>query len=227
MKLTVIIPTYNRSHLIKDSIYKILNQTYKNTYVVAVDDCSTDDTEKVLKEINHPRFQYFRNKVNIGADNTQYDTIQKIDTDFFTIVADDDEFINDNYFKTAMELAMKDNEIDIISAKTEIVFNNNGIINDFIGKSIYTSDEVLFNMSLFKQFGFGGCTLLKKTLMTSQVTQNEHDYATCFKLIYKAKKVGFINDMVFRWYTTTDGDTFGAKLSRNQYKHLEWDYGFY
>lgn len=41
-------PVYNGSHTIVDSIESVLNQTYKDIKLYVIDDCSTDDTAKLL-----------------------------------------------------------------------------------------------------------------------------------------------------------------------------------
>ena len=48
-KVSVIIPTYNRAHLIGRAIQSVLNQTYSDFELIIVDDRSTDNTEKVVK----------------------------------------------------------------------------------------------------------------------------------------------------------------------------------
>ena len=47
--VSVIIPTYNRSQLVIRAIRNALDQTYKNTEIVIVDDGSTDDTQHALR----------------------------------------------------------------------------------------------------------------------------------------------------------------------------------
>ena len=224
MKLSIIIPTYNRAHLIKNSILNILEQTYQNTHVIVVDDCSSDNTQEVVKSINNTRVQYFRNKKNIGVDNTQYHIIKQINTDFFTIVADDDQFIDNTFFQKAMDLAISDKSIDIISGKTEVVFNGAKIKNSLAHGGIYSSYEVLSNIDLFRQFTYGGTCFFKKKLVTKDINKKEHDYATSFKLIYRANKIALIDQVSFRWNTSTEGNSFGARMARNHFKHLEWDY---
>lgn len=49
--ISVIIPTFNVEDTIAAAISSIQNQTYKNLQIIVVDDASTDNTKKVVKEI--------------------------------------------------------------------------------------------------------------------------------------------------------------------------------
>jgi glycosyltransferase involved in cell wall biosynthesis len=65
--VSVIIPTYNRKDLLKEAIESLFNQTYPkaNYEVIAVDDGSTDGTEKMLRELTEKKpcnLRYFKQK---------------------------------------------------------------------------------------------------------------------------------------------------------------------
>lgn len=52
MKLSIIVPVYNMAadHKLEYCLDSLVNQTVKNYEIIAVDDCSTDDSMKILKE---------------------------------------------------------------------------------------------------------------------------------------------------------------------------------
>ncbi|HBO28516.1 MAG TPA: hypothetical protein DIV44_14385 [Leeuwenhoekiella sp.] len=58
--VSIIIPTYNRAHLIGETLDSVLAQTYTNWECIVVDDVSTDATDEVLVEYvaKDSRFQY-------------------------------------------------------------------------------------------------------------------------------------------------------------------------
>jgi glycosyltransferase involved in cell wall biosynthesis len=65
-KISVILSTHNNALNVKNSIYSVLNQSYKNFELLVLDDGSSDDTWKVLNSIYDSRLKLFRNNINIG-----------------------------------------------------------------------------------------------------------------------------------------------------------------
>ena len=58
--VSIILPTYNRAHLIGDTISSIVNQTYLNWELIIIDDGSTDSTSDVVKQTNDKRIQFIQ-----------------------------------------------------------------------------------------------------------------------------------------------------------------------
>jgi glycosyltransferase involved in cell wall biosynthesis len=91
--VSVIIPTYNRAHLIGETLDSIIDQTYTNWECIIVDDGSTDNTETVIQHYiqKDSRFQFLKrpkNQIkganvcrNIGFNNSKGDFIQWFDSD--------------------------------------------------------------------------------------------------------------------------------------------------
>ena len=51
-KVSIIVPAYNVSEYIEKCTYSILNQSYKNIEVIAINDGSTDNTLEILNRIS-------------------------------------------------------------------------------------------------------------------------------------------------------------------------------
>lgn len=58
--VSVIITTYNRAQLVLESIYSVLNQTWKDLELIVVDDGSTDHTSALIDNIPDPRLRYYK-----------------------------------------------------------------------------------------------------------------------------------------------------------------------
>lgn len=58
--ISIIVPTYNRAHLIGEAIQSVRAQTFANWELIIVDDGSTDNTETVVNTFEDQRIQYNR-----------------------------------------------------------------------------------------------------------------------------------------------------------------------
>ena len=66
--VSIIMPSYNTANFISESIKSVMAQTYTNWELIIVDDCSTDDTDYVVKlYLNDSRIVYIKNPKNSGA----------------------------------------------------------------------------------------------------------------------------------------------------------------
>ncbi|MFV8271455.1 glycosyltransferase family 2 protein [Flavobacterium sp. GT2N3] len=90
-KLAVLLPTYNASPYLNESIDSILNQTFTDFDLYVYDDCSIDNTEEIISQYRDPRLFYRKNIENSGIAKTlnigleellpQYEYIARMDAD--------------------------------------------------------------------------------------------------------------------------------------------------
>jgi glycosyltransferase involved in cell wall biosynthesis len=57
---SIVVPTYNRAHIIPVTIESILKQTYSNFEVIIVDDGSTDNTGEVVQKYLSHKIHYYK-----------------------------------------------------------------------------------------------------------------------------------------------------------------------
>ena len=87
--VSVVVPTYNRAHLIGQTIQSIIDQTYSNWELIIVDDGSKDDTKSIVDKFADKRIHYFAidhcgifGKVrNVGMQRANGDLIAFLDSD--------------------------------------------------------------------------------------------------------------------------------------------------
>lgn len=90
-KVTVVMPTYNRSTFIAESIQSILNQSIVDWHLLIIDDASTDQTEVVVAPyLQDPRISYVRRPVNGGIGSVLNDALNLIVTPYFMQLDADD-----------------------------------------------------------------------------------------------------------------------------------------
>lgn len=65
--ISIVIPVFNRAHLVPRVIGSVLAQSYRNLDIVIVDDCSSDDIVEAVAALDDPRVRLIRRERNGGA----------------------------------------------------------------------------------------------------------------------------------------------------------------
>lgn len=90
--VTVIIPAYNSEQFLTESIHSVQQQSLTNWELVAVDDCSTDSTHKILQAYSEEdsRIRSFRNNKNSGPALTRNRAIEAASGRYIAFLDSDD-----------------------------------------------------------------------------------------------------------------------------------------
>lgn len=93
--VSVVIPTRNRSHWLKDALESVFQQTYHATDIIVVDDASTDNTRGILSNLGkmHANLRVIYNEVAQGPCPSRNKGIQAAQGEFITFLDDDDEWV--------------------------------------------------------------------------------------------------------------------------------------
>jgi glycosyltransferase involved in cell wall biosynthesis len=126
---SVVIPTYNRGEMISATLETVLAQTYPHYEVIVVDDCSTDETEKVLDPyIKSQRIRYFRHDQNYERAAARNTGMENAAGDFVTFL-DSDDFMYPNNLEDAAEFVRTHSQV--------IFFHNLYHLVDSSGRVIF------------------------------------------------------------------------------------------
>ena len=98
-KVTIMIPTHNQELYIGEAIESALAQDYENLEIVVSNDCSTDNTERVImKYLSDNRIRYFKNEKNLGRVGNYHKTLYDYATGDWTVNLDGDDYYIDPHF---------------------------------------------------------------------------------------------------------------------------------
>jgi len=86
---SIILPTYNRAHLLTRAVDSVLAQTFPNWELIIWDDGSTDETTKVLSTYHDPRIRVF-SAPNQGKSTALNQALALAEADVFAFLDDDD-----------------------------------------------------------------------------------------------------------------------------------------
>lgn len=92
-KVSIIIPTYNRSDILCRAVRSIISQTYDDFELIIIDDASTDDTPNAIGAIDDNRIIYHRKIKNEGGARARNTGMALASGDYIAFLDSDDEWM--------------------------------------------------------------------------------------------------------------------------------------
>ena len=228
IKVSLGIPIYNESLFLKDTIESLLNQSYTNLEIIAIDNCSSDNSYDILKKYSEKdrRLKVFRNDMNIGLSNNFNLLIKKSEGKYFSWIGAHDVY-DKFYVEKLLSKIIKDDKTSVVFSNVSNIRSNNEII---IEKKD-TGFELIHNSKFIRLLklpwaikGSGDIVMgmfemekLKKTDLFSKSVL----WADVF-LVYQLATIGKIKrvDEVLRSRRYFREDEFNFDSWESKYKHL-------
>ena len=162
---SVIIPTFNRSHVLLRAVDSVLKQTYKNFELIVVDDGSTDETQTILEgHIKEGQIKYLRQE-NKGVSSARNFGVRNSKGDWLAFLDSDDEWLKSKLEKQ-VELLQKRPELRLIHGEELWVRNGKRVnqkkIHQKFGGFIYekclplcliSPSAVIIERKLYEEMG--------------------------------------------------------------------------
>ncbi len=178
--VSVIIPAYNGAVYIEQAIASILGQTYGNYEIIVIDDGSTDDTEKILKQ--YP-IKYIRQN-NQGVAGARNKGLELANGEYIAFLDQDDYFLP---HKLAYQVGLMEQQshLGIVNSGWQIV-NEVGILQAEVKPWLKLKTLTPLDMVIWKPVFLGAMLFrrswLEKTTGFNSDLEQTPDVEICLRL---------------------------------------------
>lgn len=177
-------PSWNTGNYIAESIRSVINQTYNNWELIIVDDCSTDDTDDVVKPfLSDNRIKYLKNEKNSGAALTRNKAIREAQGEWIAFL-DSDDLWSPKKLEYQLKF-MKKNGLVFSYHEYEKIDEESKPLNIYVSGPRVVTKRRMYN------YGYPGCLTFMYSAKAMGLIQikdikKNNDYAILLKLCKKA-----------------------------------------
>ena len=217
--VSIIMPSYNTGRFIKETIESVLAQSYPTWELIIVDDCSTDDTDDVVRQyLADKRIRYIKNDTNSGAAVSRNRALREAKGKWIAFLDSDDLWEADKLQKQI--IFMKDNGYHF-SYTNYVEIDEESKVN---GKSV-TGPKRISKHGMYNYCWMGCLTVMydADTVGLIQIAdiKKNNDYAMWLKVCKKANC--YLLDESLARYRKRSGS-----ISNHGYmKLIKWHYKLY
>lgn len=147
MKFSILIANYNNGIFFKSCYDSILNQTYKNWEAIILDDCSTDNSLEIIRNMvgKDHRFSIYENDRNYGVGVTKSKLIELSDGQILGFL-DPDDAITPNAIDSSIKVFKKHQNVVLTYSKFFMCDEKlNKISIPKLTKQVRNNDKYFFN----------------------------------------------------------------------------------
>ncbi len=199
VSISVVMPAYNASRFIGESIESILNQTLKNFELIIVNDGSTDDTVDIVNSYNDPRIRLIHNPENLGIVATLNNGITEARSEFIARL-DADDIAVANRLEEQLKYMLANPDVELLGTWAKTFTDN---VHDSEDWTISNRD-LTFNLLFFNPIIHSSVVFRKSTILREGMYRQNYaeDYDLWSRLLHKYKMYVLEQPLVF--YRLTD-----------------------
>jgi len=214
--ISIIVPVYNAEKFLNNIIDCISKQTYENFEVVFIDDGSTDNSKRIIKDYinksNDKRFNYYYKK-NGGVSSARNEGINKAKGKYLLFIDSDDTIDYNLLFKLYQKMITDKSQLAVSNGKT--IYNNKSVVEDLNeNDNVVAYIASIFNNNYSKSkysfsYGFSRsvCSKLYKSeiIKNNKITFDENMYLfedAFFNLNYInfIDKISYVDEVLYYYY---------------------------
>ncbi|MBM7409116.1 glycosyltransferase family 2 protein [Methanococcus maripaludis] len=215
--VSVIMPNYNNEKYLPEAIESILNQTYENFEFIIIDDCSTDNSWKIIQKYAEKdnRIKAFRNEKNLKIVKTRNKGFKLMSSNSkYIAIFDSDDISMPERLEKQVAFLEKNPDYGLVGSHTLIIDEN----SEIIGYRKYETDfkKIIKNMLKKNQFAQPSVMIRKSAIYNVGFYDDEFEVCEDYDLWFKfAKNYKIINiDEFLLKYRISNTQSKSTKLKK-------------
>ena len=171
-EISIIMPAYNAEKTITRAIESIQKQTYKNWWLIIVNDGSKDNTLKIIKELNQkdPKVRYISFSRNFGKEAAMYAGLEAAEGDYVTLM--DADLQDPPALLKQMYDAIKNEGYDSVGTR-RVTRKGEPPIRSFFARMFYKIINKMSNIEMVD--GARDYRLMKRQVVDSIISLKEYN----------------------------------------------------
>ena len=223
IRISAVVPNYNYEKFLLERIYSILNQTEKIYEIIILDDCSKDNSQKLIDEIvenikNYIPIKKVYNKENTGIAFKQWQKGFNLAKGDYVWIAEADDYCDKHLMHALVKKIRKDKNIIISYADTSFIDKDGKIFLKSIEPEIDIRKTGHWKLSYINKgvdelnnYTFLNCTIAN----VSSTLIKKGNYDEFFKKAIEYRQSG---DWVLYAHLMTLGDVAYVNKPLNNYR---------
>lgn len=203
--VSIIIPTYNRAHLIGETLDSIVAQTYPNWECIIVDDGSTDDTATLIAEyiLKDNRFKYYtRPEDRLKGANACRNYGFELSNGEFIKWFDSDDIMHPQFLEKQVEVLEHNLALDFCASFSKCFKERvDNLSGSFIPEH-KTESKAIYNFILGKLYFLTPSTLWRKSKIQGKILfdeelYNAHETDFNFRRLIEGLRFFYLQEVLF------------------------------
>lgn len=214
--ISIIIPSYNHAKFLEERIESVINQSYKNYEIIILDDCSIDNSCKIIETYRlHEKVVHIEyNKTNSGSPFQQWEKGIKMARGEWVWIAESDDVANVKFLEKSISKINKNTAF--VYCKSYIINENNELLSDTtvwlsdLSKPKWNSDfningeSEFFNYHAYKNVVSNTSSVLFRKSLIKKIKHYPNDYKTNGDWLFFAQlsllgEISYINEPLSYW----------------------------
>ena len=220
--VSVIVPNFNHAKFLRDRFNSILNQTFQDFELIILDDCSTDDSRKILESFkNNSKVSHLELSLsNSGSPFKQWAKGVNLAIGDYIWIAESDDYCDKEFLQILIQKLLQYKDLKIAYSGINWVDENGATLRDLsVNNSSYLRNgdiELKNRISLFNSIQNVSAVVFERATLLNFISRIEN-YKYCGDWILYAYILSTECKILFESQKLTSYRYYHNNLSHNDY----------